>query len=128
MATFLHWLENRIPYDIHRTVDFDGCSLGRLRRVILLKNQRREVTTSNTLVAKLSPCVCCKTHHHDICQGAATYQTGFYTGWKLDVLVKFIERFRFLTVDFDGCSLGLKSKKGNPIKKPWRVVTTSFRN
>ena len=49
----------------------------------------------------------------------------FYTGWKLDVLMKFIERFKLLTVDFDGCSLGLKSKKGNPIKKPWRIVTTS---
>ena len=49
----------------------------------------------------------------------------FCTGWKLDVLMKFTERFKLLTVDFDGCSLGLASKKGNPIKKPWRVVTTS---
>ena len=49
----------------------------------------------------------------------------FCTGWKLDVLIKFIERFKLLTVDFDGCSLGVKSKKGNPIKKPWRSVTTS---
>ena len=49
----------------------------------------------------------------------------FCTGWKLDVITKFIERFKLLTVDFDGCSLGLKSKKGNPIKKPWRIVTTS---
>ena len=43
----------------------------------------------------------------------------------LEVLVKFTERFKLLTVDFDGCSLGLKSVKGNPIKKPWRIVTTS---
>ena len=48
-------------------------------------------------------------------------------GWTLDVLVKFIARFKLLTVDFDGCSLGLKSAKGNPIKKPWTIVTTSQR-
>ena len=47
------------------------------------------------------------------------------TGWKLDVLQKFIERFKLMTVHFDGCAFGLKSKKGNPIKKPWRIVTSS---
>ena len=32
-----------------------------------------------------------------------------------------------MEVDFDGCAVGLRSKKGVPIKKPWRVRTTSQR-
>ncbi len=27
----------------------------------------------------------------------------------------------------DGCALGFVSTKGNPIKKPWKIVTTSSR-
>ncbi len=49
----------------------------------------------------------------------------FCTGWKIEALDKFINKFKLQTVDFDGCSLGLRSTKGNPIKKPWRIVTTS---
>ena len=49
----------------------------------------------------------------------------FCTGWKIEALMKFIHRIKLQTIDFDGCSLGLKSKKGNPIKKPWGIVTTS---
>ncbi len=49
----------------------------------------------------------------------------FCTGWKIEALDKFIQKFKLQTVDFDGCSLGPKSKKGNAIKKPWRIVTTS---
>ena len=34
---------------------------------------------------------------------------------------------QFLEDNFDGCAVGLRSKAGNPIKKPWRVRTTSQR-
>ena len=32
-----------------------------------------------------------------------------------------------MDVEFDGGAVGLRSKKGNPTKKPWRVKTTSQR-
>ena len=44
-----------------------------------IKKPWRIVTTSSSLVAKLSPCICNKKHTHDICQGAETFKTGFYT-------------------------------------------------
>ena len=49
----------------------------------------------------------------------------YCTGWKLQQLKSFISKFGLATVDFDGCAVGLKSRKGNYIKKPWRIVTTS---
>ena len=50
------------------------------------------------------------------------------TGWKRpDVVAFFDSHPEFMEVEFDGCAVGLKSKKGNPIKKPWRVKTTSQR-
>ena len=50
------------------------------------------------------------------------------TGWKrLDVVAFFNSHPEFMEVDFDGCAVGLRSKKGVPIKKPWRVRTTSQR-
>ena len=44
-----------------------------------IKKPWRIVTTSSSLVAKLFPCICKRNHVHDICQGAETFQTGFYT-------------------------------------------------
>ena len=71
-----------------QTVDFNGCSLGRKsKKGNPIKKPWRIVTTSSSLVAKLSPFVCCnsrsdcKHHVHDICQGAETYQTGFYSDY-----------------------------------------------
>ena len=50
------------------------------------------------------------------------------TGWnRPDVKAFFDSHPEFMTVEFDGCAVGLKSKKGIPIKKPWRVKTTSKR-
>ena len=50
------------------------------------------------------------------------------TGWKRpDVVAFFNSHPEFMEVDFDGCAVGLRSKKGVPIKKPWRVRTTSQR-
>ena len=48
-------------------------------------------------------------------------------GWNLKELQSFIAKFSIPHVDFDGCSLGLKSSKGIPIKKPLRIITPSNR-
>ena len=42
-------------------------------------------------------------------------------------LQSFISKFSIPYVDFDGCSLGLKTPKGEFIKKPLRIITTSNR-
>ena len=50
------------------------------------------------------------------------------TGWKRpDVIAFFDAHPEFLEANFDGCAVGLRSKVGNPIKKFWRVRTTSQR-
>ena len=50
------------------------------------------------------------------------------TGWKRPDVVAFFDAHpEFLEANFDGCAVGLRSKAGNPIKKPWRVRTTSQR-
>ena len=38
---------------------------------------------------------------------------------------EFFKDSRFKAVDFDGCRLGVVDNKGLPIKKPWRLMTTS---
>ena len=30
-----------------------------------------------------------------------------------------------MSVDFDGCRFGVVDDRGHPIKKPWRLMTTS---
>ena len=47
--------------------------------------------------------------------------------WEREDVKRFFDHHqdKFYTVDFDGCALGLKSSKGSPIKKPWRIKTTS---
>ena len=46
-------------------------------------------------------------------------------GWLRPELVSFIQDFELFTTDFDGCDVGLKSRRGHPILKPWRIVTSS---
>ena len=49
-------------------------------------------------------------------------------GWKReDVAQFFASHEQFTEVNFDGCSVGVISKKGQPIKKPWKIMTTSPR-
>ena len=36
-----------------------------------------------------------------------------------------VNEFGMNIVEFDGCALGLTSKEGTPIRKPWRIATTS---
>ena len=45
--------------------------------------------------------------------------------WKLPKVVKLMRELRLEFVHFDGCMLGLKSRKGNPIRKPWSIATNS---
>ena len=45
--------------------------------------------------------------------------------WKRNDVQEFFKDSRFRAVDFDGCRLGVVDKRGLPIKKPWRLMTTS---
>jgi len=47
------------------------------------------------------------------------------TWWKRREVVRIVKKFRLVKVDFNGCMLGLKSPKGNPIFKKWTVATNS---
>ena len=48
-------------------------------------------------------------------------------GWNRDDVKAFFEKHRdkFKEVRFDGCAVGVKDRKGNPIRKPWKLMTTS---
>jgi hypothetical protein len=48
----------------------------------------------------------------------------YATGWMRSEIINLISEFNMFEATFDGCRFGLTDKKGNPIKKPWRVVTT----
>ena len=43
--------------------------------------------------------------------------------WKRKEVIELIRKFELYDVQFDGCALGLKSRDGSPVKKPWRIVT-----
>ena len=45
--------------------------------------------------------------------------------WKRNDVQEFFKDSRFKAVDFDGCRLGVVDKRGLPIKKPRRLMTTS---
>ena len=50
------------------------------------------------------------------------------SGWKRPDVVAFFEKHpQFMTVDFEGCAVGLTDRNGYPIKKPWKLKTTSPR-
>ena len=44
-------------------------------------------------------------------------------GWQIPELQQFIKRHNLYVVHVDGCMLGVKSTSGDPIKKPWQIVT-----
>jgi hypothetical protein len=46
--------------------------------------------------------------------------------WQEVSVKKFIEEFQLQKVDFDGCSVGLVSTKGEPLLKPWRIHTDNL--
>ena len=45
--------------------------------------------------------------------------------WKRPDVKEFFKDPRFKVVDFDGCRLGVSVPGGQPVKKPWRLMTTS---
>ena len=50
------------------------------------------------------------------------------SGWKrLDVIAFFEKHPQFMRVDFEGCAVGLTTRDGLPLTKPWRLMTTSQR-
>ena len=50
------------------------------------------------------------------------------SGWKRPDVVAFFEKYpQFMTVGFEGCTVGLTDRNGYPIKKPWKLKTTSPR-
>ena len=48
-------------------------------------------------------------------------------GWKLDILLAFIEKHNLILVDFEGCAVGLTDNDGIPHLKRWRFVTNNIR-
>ena len=50
------------------------------------------------------------------------------SGWKRPDVVSFFEKHpQFMCVDLEGCAVGLTTRGGLPLKKPWRLMTTSQR-
>ena len=48
-------------------------------------------------------------------------------GWLLAELIAFIQRNDLYTTLVDGCRLGMTNKRGEPVLKRWRFVTSSSR-
>ena len=56
----------------------------------------------------------------------ATFEWPRYSdSWKRPDVKEFFKDPRFKVVDFDGCRLGVTVPGGQPVKKPWRLMTTS---
>ena len=61
--------------------------------------------------------------------GTVTFEWPRYNdGWEHpDVKAVFARHPEFTEVIFDGCAVGMKSKDKRPIRKPWKLMTTSNR-
>ena len=60
------------------------------------------------------------------CGHHVTFEWPRYSdSWKRPEVKRFFNDSRFKVVDFDGCRLGVCNDKGEPVKKPWRIMTTS---
>ena len=46
--------------------------------------------------------------------------------WKRQCVMDFLARYSFESVDLDGCMVGLTDGAGTPVKKPWRIASTSM--
>ena len=60
-------------------------------------------------------------------EGTVTFEwpKGCESWQRTDVKYFFDSHPEFIPVEFDGCAVGVKSTKGRPIKKRWRLMTTS---
>ena len=60
-------------------------------------------------------------HGHDM-----TFEWPRYSdSWKRKDVQDFFQDSRFMSLEFDGCRFGVCDDKGQPLKKPWRLMTTS---
>lgn len=61
--------------------------------------------------------------------GTVTFEWPRYNdGWQREDVKAFFDKHpEFMEVLFDGCAVGMTSKDGHPIKKPWKLMTTSKR-
>ena len=59
--------------------------------------------------------------------GTVTFEwpKGCESWQRSDVKQFFDDHPEFMSVEFDGCAVGVKSTRGRPIKKRWRLMTTS---
>ena len=59
--------------------------------------------------------------------GTVTFEwpKGCESWQRSDVKQFFDNRPEFMPVEFDGCAVGVQSTRGRPIKKSWRLMTTS---
>ena len=48
------------------------------------------------------------------------------TWWERIEVTNMCKEFELKYVNFDGCTLGVKSERGNPKLKPWRFATNSY--
>eukprot|EP00971_Amphidinium_carterae_P313991 6240572-Amphidinium_carterae.1 len=46
--------------------------------------------------------------------------------WQKARVKRFLKRNNMKKVDFHGCSVGVTSLTGKPIKKPWTIATNSL--
>ena len=51
----------------------------------------------------------------------------YCSGWSLAVLQSWIVEKQLHSATFSGCSVGVTAEGGQPAKKPWRFLTSSFR-
>ena len=51
----------------------------------------------------------------------------FCSGWALPVLQSWILEKQLHSATFNGCTVGVTAEGGQPAKKPWRFLTSSFR-
>ena len=51
----------------------------------------------------------------------------YCSGWSLPVLQSWIVEKQLHSATFSGCSVGVTAEGGQPAKKPWRFLTSSFR-
>ena len=46
-------------------------------------------------------------------------------GWKEDAVTAMLKELKLEPVEIDGCAVGVRSRSGDPILKPWRIAVSS---
>ena len=86
------------------------------------KRHAKEVAASRALFRQLREhAETALSHGHDV-----TFERPRCSdSWKRKDVQDFFQDGRFMSIDFDGCRFGVCDDKGQPLKKPWRRMTTS---